>query len=47
MSTSKRDVDKEMNNALIDAFVHQVSAGSKLGGTFTSIAYTNITKEMS
>lgn len=36
-----------MNNALIDAFVHQVSAGNKLGGTFTSIAYTNITKEMS
>ncbi|AES99968.1 Myb/SANT-like DNA-binding domain protein [Medicago truncatula] len=48
MSTSKRETwTTEMNNALIDAFVHQVSAGNKQGGTFTSIAYTNITKEMS
>jgi len=32
-----------MNNALIDVFVHQVNAGNKIGGTFTSISYTNIT----
>jgi hypothetical protein len=36
-----------MNNALIDAFVHHVNKGNKIGGTFTPIAYTNITQEMS
>ncbi|XP_058755036.1 uncharacterized protein LOC131628181 isoform X2 [Vicia villosa] len=47
MSNSEREIwTTEMDNALIDAFVHQVNEGNKVNGTYTSKAYSNITNEM-
>ena len=47
-----RDPSKEiqlssvMDDALVDAFLHQVIIGGRVNGTFTSKAYDNIVKEL-
>nr|POF06370.1 hypothetical protein CFP56_59433 [Quercus suber] len=35
-----------MNDALVDAFLHQVIIGGRVNGTFTSKIYDNIVKEL-
>ena len=35
-----------MNDALVDAFLHQVIIGGRVNGTFTSKAYDDIVKEL-
>ena len=35
-----------MNDALVDAFLHQMAIGGRVNGTFISKAYDNIVKEL-
>ncbi|KAL0002422.1 hypothetical protein SO802_016203 [Lithocarpus litseifolius] len=35
-----------MDDALVDAFLHQVIIGGRVNGTFTSKAYDDIVKEL-
>jgi len=47
MSAPQKEVwTQEMDNVLIDAFVHQLNEGNKVNGSFSSLAYVNITKEL-
>lgn len=47
MSTSERETwTQEMDDALVDAFLHQLNEGNKVNGTFSSKAYVSIIKEL-
>ncbi|XP_061359903.1 uncharacterized protein At2g29880-like [Gastrolobium bilobum] len=46
-SKTKREIwTQEMDDALIDAFLHQQNDGNKVSGSFTSKAYETIIKEL-
>ena len=37
----------KMDDSLLDAFMHELNIGNKIGGSFTTTAYENITKSLS
>ncbi|KAI9126321.1 hypothetical protein K1719_002742 [Acacia pycnantha] len=46
-SETKRETwTQEMDDALVDAFLHQQNDGNRVSGTFTSKAYDTIIKEL-
>jgi hypothetical protein len=47
MSAPQKEIwTQEMDNILIDAFLHQQNEGNKYNGSYTSTTYVNITKEL-